>query len=92
MLLCVFSILCMLLITMSKQLGSKNYNKMQPSMHKSKHNLCAIASHHEHRLLRNENCISLDSTHVKSNSNMIFGNDGAIACGSNCNKYHKIIY
>ena len=77
---------------MSKQLGSKNCDKIPPSMHKIKHNSFNIASYGKHGLLRNKSCNCLDSTHAKSNSNSIIGKDGAIVCGYNCNKCNNTIY
>ena len=61
-------------------------------MHKLKHNSCAIASHGKCGLLRNKNCICLDSMCVKSNSSTIAGNDRTIAYGCNYNKCNKTIY
>ena len=77
---------------MSKQLIPKNSNKIPPSMHESKHNSCSMSSHCKHGLLRNKNCACLDSTHAKSNSNTIAGDDWAIVCLFNCNKCNKTIY
>ena len=80
MLLYVFSISRIILITMSKQLVAKNSNKITPSMHKSIHNLCSVSSCGKHGFLRNKNCTCLDSTHEKSNSNTIMGDNGTIVC------------
>ena len=77
---------------MSKQLFSKNLNKMPPSMHKSTYNLYNISSYGKHGYLRTKNCACLNSTYAKSNANALKGKDGAIINPLICNKCSNIIY
>ena len=66
---------------MQCQNNAKNSNKILPSMHESRNNSCSMSSYGKHGLLRNKNCVCLDSIHAKSNFN-----DGAIVCPFDCNK------